>query len=97
MRQFNALRVSIDKYDSEIEALLEDHKDGAIFKSLPGAGANMASRLLVAFGTDRGRFPSASAIQRFSGIAPALKHRPVAPAATTSAQRNRRARPPRAG
>ena len=71
--QLNTLRASITKFDFEIESLLNDHPDGVIFQSLPGAGPNMASRLLVAFGTDRERFPSAAAIQQFSGIAPVLK------------------------
>ena len=30
----------------------------------------LAPRLLVAFGTDRSRYPSAEALQRYSGVAP---------------------------
>ena len=71
--QFNSLRASIDKFDREIEELLNSHEDSAIFKSLPGAGPNLASRLLVAFGTDRKKFETASSILDFSGISPVLR------------------------
>lgn len=37
---------------------------------MPGAGAAFAPRLLVAFGTDRTRFPSAADVQKTAGIAP---------------------------
>jgi transposase len=71
--QFDALRTSIDAYDREIETLLGSHEDGLIFKSLPGAGANLASRMIALFGTDRTRFQKAAAVQQYSGIAPVTK------------------------
>jgi hypothetical protein len=40
-----------------------------LFKSLPGAGAALAPRLLVAFGERRERFPNAAALQKYAGIA----------------------------
>ena len=65
-----ALHESINKYDRRIEKLFQTHEDAALFKDLPGAGAQMAPRLLVAFGTQRDRFDSALELQTYAGIAP---------------------------
>ena len=46
------------------------HPDFEIFESLPGAGAALEPRLIVAFGTDRERFQSAFEVQCMTGIAP---------------------------
>ena len=45
------------------------HADADSFRSLPGAGAACAPRLLAAFGSDRCRFPAAVAMQPRAGIA----------------------------
>ncbi len=71
--QFDALRPAIAAFDTQIAELLDAHEDAALFRSLPGAGSNLAARLLTAFGTDRQKFPSARAIQDFSGISPVLR------------------------
>ena len=42
---------------------------GDQFTALPGAGQQLAPRLLVAFGEDRSRFTSADALCRYAGIA----------------------------
>jgi transposase len=68
--QLLALHPSIERLDAAIAEGFEHHDDAAIFRSLPGAGAALAPRLLVAFGTDRTRFPSAADMQAHSGIAP---------------------------
>ena len=68
--QIQALGPSIARYDSEIEERFEAHPDAALFRCLPGAGAALAPRLLAAFGTDRERFPTATDLQCYSGIAP---------------------------
>ncbi len=44
--------------------------DFPLFQALPGAGPVFASRLLVAFGQQRERYPSATALQKYAGIAP---------------------------
>ena len=46
------------------------HPDGALFASLPGAGAVLVPRLIVALGTHRERYDSAFEVQCYSGIAP---------------------------
>jgi hypothetical protein len=48
----------------------QDHPDLPWFAPLPGAGAVCAPRLLVAFGAQRERFPSADELQKYAGIAP---------------------------
>jgi transposase len=61
---------AIDRYDARIAELAPTLPDYALFNALPGAGALLAPRLLVAFGEDRQRFASAAEIQKFSGVAP---------------------------
>jgi len=61
---------SIQRFDEEIAALAPQHRDYALFSSLPGAGPQLAPRLLVAFGEQRERFKNAAEIQKYSGIAP---------------------------
>lgn len=46
------------------------HPQAALFAALPGAGAALAPRLLVAFGDQPARYPSAAALQKYSGVAP---------------------------
>ncbi|MBB5350663.1 transposase [Haloferula luteola] len=69
-RQLAAVQDSIKSFDKEIVEAFAKHPDAPIFRSLPGAGEGLAPRLAAAFGSDRSRFESASAIQRASGIAP---------------------------
>jgi len=67
------LHTQIAKFDHEIATLFRDHPDRDIFASFPGAGAQLAPRLLCAFGTDRSRYAAATALQSFSGMAPVLE------------------------
>lgn len=67
------LRVTLDaieRYDKEIAQLAAQHPDYELFDALPGAGAALAPRLLVAFGDQRERFGSAEDVQMFVGVAP---------------------------
>ena len=56
--------------DGKIAEAAEAHSDFFIFQSLPGAGAALAPRLLAALGSQRDRYPSATEVQKYSGIAP---------------------------
>lgn len=58
------------EFNAKIATLFESLPDAKLFSNLPGAGAHLAPRLLVAFGRDRGRFPSAQALMNYVGIAP---------------------------
>ena len=67
------IRVTLDslkRIDTVIAELAPRHPDYELFRPLPGAGAVLAPRLLVAFGEDRGRFSNAAAVQKYAGIAP---------------------------
>jgi transposase len=61
---------AIARFDAEIEAVAPTLPDYALFRALPGAGPNLAPRLLVAFGERRERFASAADVQMFVGVAP---------------------------
>ena len=69
-RQIACLNEDIDEYEQYIAALFETHPERDLFETLPGAGAALAPRLLVAMGTDRARFDAAEDVATFSGIAP---------------------------
>lgn len=68
--QLRALQKHIAQFQAQIAAAFQAHPDAHLFRDLPGAGPTLAPRLLVAFGTDRSRYPDASALQKYSGIAP---------------------------
>ena len=69
-RQLLALAPSLTQFDDAIAQRFAAHPDAALFAAVPGAGAALAPRLLVAFGTDRTRFPTAADLQMSAGIAP---------------------------
>lgn len=60
----------IAEHERQIQALFKEHPESPLFRELPGAGRNLAPRLLVAFGTDRTRYSCAADLQRYSGLAP---------------------------
>ena len=65
-----SLARGIADLDRKIEEAAEAHPDFFIFESLPGAGAALAPRLLVAFGSQRERYANAEEVQAYTGIAP---------------------------
>lgn len=64
---------SIAAYDRKIQELFAAHPDAELFRSFPGAGAQLAPRLAVLFGTDRSRFANARQVQCLSGVAPVTR------------------------
>lgn len=60
----------IRRFDQEIAERFKALDDAPLFETLPGAGKQLAPRLLIAFGEDRSRFESSDALCRYSGIAP---------------------------
>ena len=64
------LHCHIAVLDERIAQLVASHPDGALFASLPGAGAALVPRLIVAFGSRRERYDDAYQVQCYSGIAP---------------------------
>jgi transposase len=71
--QLRAASTAIDRLDDEIAKLAPELPDYALFRALPGAGAALAPRLLVAFGERRERFPDAASVQQYAGVAPITK------------------------
>jgi len=61
---------AIEEFDQAIAQRAQSHPDFPLFAALPGAGAVLAPRLLVAFGEQRDRYASADELQRYAGIAP---------------------------
>jgi Transposase len=55
---------AITDFDTAIAQRAQSHPDFPLFQALPGAGPVFASRLLVAFGEQRERYPSATALQQ---------------------------------
>ena len=68
--QIRTLLASIAKLDHQIEPLASQHPEASLFAELPGAGAALQPRLIVAFGTQRDRYANAGELQAYSGIAP---------------------------
>src|SRR5215469_8781666 len=69
VQQMAVLRERIRQLEKRIAELAAQQEDWHIFPSLPGAGAALAPRLMVALGTQRDRYASASDLQCFCGIA----------------------------
>jgi transposase len=67
------VRDTVADYDQRVKQLFSSQPDAALFAAFPGAGAQLAPRLYVAFGPDRGRYQSPEQIQCYSGIAPVKK------------------------
>jgi len=70
LRQFNQV---IKEFDHKIKELFKSHPDHFLFENLPGAGEQLAPRLLSLFGSDRSRWADATDIQKYSGIAPVIE------------------------
>ena len=68
--QIRVLNQHLDKLDAQLAAEFASFPDAALFNDLPGAGAALAPRLSVLFGSDRARWASAAEMQTYFGIAP---------------------------
>jgi transposase len=71
--QLKLLLDGIKRLDVEISQRYRVLDDRYLFDSLPGAGAQFAPRLLVAFGTNRNRYQVAAELQKYSGVAPVIE------------------------
>lgn len=70
VEQLRCLLPALERLDTALQQLFQQHPDHLVFDSFPGAGEALGPRLLAAFGSDRERFQDAAEVQRFSGIAP---------------------------
>lgn len=71
--QLRQINESIKTLNKEIKSIYKTLDDRKIFDSLPGAGEQLAPRILVAFGSDRSRYSTAADLQKFAGIAPVIE------------------------
>lgn len=60
----------IARLETRIAETFAAHACAELFAALPGAGPALAPRLLVAFGDQLGRYPTAAAFQKYAGVAP---------------------------
>lgn len=70
VKQIEQLNRAVSSLDEQIAHRFAEHPDAVVFRSLPGAGAALAPRLLTACGSDRQRLEAASNLQAYAGIAP---------------------------
>jgi transposase len=68
--QLRVILHAIADFDHAITQRAQSHPGFPLVAALPGAGAVVAPRLLVAFGEQRERYTSADALQKYAGIAP---------------------------
>lgn len=71
--QLKVLLEGIERLNKTIKTSYKAQKDKVIFDSFPGAGPQLAPRLLVAFGSDRDRYNDAADLQKYAGIAPVIE------------------------
>jgi hypothetical protein len=64
IKQFKVLLKVIEMLDKAIKLAYKAQHDKVIFDSLPGAGPQIAPRLLVAFGSNRDRYNEASELYK---------------------------------
>lgn len=57
-------------FELQIKQVFAQHPDKFLFDNLPGAGAQLAPRLCVAFGTLRTEYPEPASLQKYAGVAP---------------------------
>ena len=70
VEQLRVVQKHVAGFDEAIGKNFAAHPEVALFRDLPGAGAVLAPRLLVAFGTERDRYPDPGSLQKYAGLAP---------------------------
>jgi transposase len=70
VEQLRVVQKHLGEFDAAIASQFKAHPDASLFRDLPGAGAVLAPRLLIAFGAERDRYPNPSSLQKYSGLAP---------------------------
>jgi transposase len=70
VEQLRVVQKHVAGFDQAIAQAFAAHPEAALFRDLPGAGAVLAPRVLIAFGTERNRYPDPSSLQKYAGLAP---------------------------
>lgn len=60
----------IERLETELDALLNQHPDAEIIRSIPGLGTKLGARLLGEFGDAPERFPDARSRKNYAGTSP---------------------------
>jgi transposase len=68
--QITLLNKYIKAIEIQIDILFINNNEAYLYKHLPGAGAALQPRLLVAFGEDRSLYPDPGSFQKYAGLAP---------------------------
>jgi transposase len=68
--QLRLLNKLIKRLDDSLEGLVSKHADYKVASSFPHAATATQARLIASFGDDRTRYPTASSMSTYSGIAP---------------------------
>ena len=71
--QLQTLATHLDTYDREIQRVLRLHPDGELYRSLPGAGATLAARMVGELGDNRDRYQDPTIAQCEAGTAPVTR------------------------
>jgi len=66
------LHNSFNEIEKEMAQILDNHKLGKVFLSIPGCGITTATHILALFGNNPGKFKTASEAQSYFGTAPYL-------------------------
>lgn len=70
VEQLRVVQKHVAAFGAAIAAAFAAHPEAALFRDLPGAGAVLAPRVLVAFGVERDRYPDPGSLQKYAGLAP---------------------------
>ena len=70
VEQLRGVQKHVAGFDAAIAQAFAVLPEAALFRDLPGAGAVLAPRMLIAFGTERDRYPDPSSLQKYAGLAP---------------------------
>jgi transposase len=70
VEQLRVVQKHVAGFDVAIAQAFAAHPEAALFRDLPGAGAVLAPRVLIAFGTERDRYPDPGSLQKYAGLAP---------------------------
>jgi transposase len=73
LAEIEVLSEQIQKLETQLERLLEQHVDAELFRSLPRVGTVLAAGLIGELGDCREKFEDASALQALAGTAPVTK------------------------
>ena len=64
------LKEQLKEMERQMGIILDHHKQGEVFKSLPGAGTVLAGKLCALLGDQKSRFNKANEVQTLFGTAP---------------------------